>query len=404
MASRIGRFPLAFLFALLAACGGGGGGGGMSPAPLPPTPPAPPALVAPGSLGDGRMDQVVANVLERHDVPALGAIIVRDGIIADVAVDGLRALDSSNAVTVDDKWHIGSITKAMTATVAAILVEQSQLSWDTTPADVWPAWANSMNQQYRDVTLAQLLAHQSGLPEDITVIPSLALVEDSAPGTLIEKRLIWAEELLNLAPANAVGGFLYTNAGYLVVGAMLETVTGTPWETLMNDNVFGPLGMLSTGYGAPGTSNMIDQPLGHIEENGSLVSVPVGPGADNPQSVGPAGTVHTTLRDYALYMFAHLEGELGVPSLVSAQSFQFLHAPVGAHSYALGWDNDTSQAWSNGPLLVHNGSNGRWLATVGLAPGLNVGVLIVSNAANAGTENAMGELGQQLVARLQASL
>ena len=402
MTSRISQLLFAFTFAVLAACGGGGGGGGgVSP---PPPPPAPPALVAPGTLGDGRMQEVVANVRDRHDVPALGAIIVRDGMIADRAVDGLRAVEFGTAVTLDDRWHIGSITKAMTATLAAVLVEQSLLSWDTTPADVWPAWANSMHPQYRDVTVVQLLAHQSGLPNDITLIPSLTLIEDSAPGTLAEKRLIWAEELLDLDPANAVGDFLYTNAGYLVVGAMLETVTGTPWETLMNDNVFAPLGMLSTGYGAPGTSNLIDQPLGHVEENGRLVSIPVGPGADNPQSVGPAGTVHTTLSDYALYMFAHLEGELGMPSLVSAESFQFLHAPVGVHSYALGWDNDSSQAWSNGPLLVHNGSNLRWLATVGLAPGLNVGVFIVSNAASNDTENAIDELGQQLIQRLLASL
>jgi CubicO group peptidase (beta-lactamase class C family) len=403
MKTRSSRFLLLFTFALFTACGGGGGGGGATPLLPPPPPPAPPVLVDPGTLGDGRMQEVVSNVLARHEVPALGAIIVRNGMIADRAVDGLRAIESGAAVTLDDSWHIGSITKAMTATLAAVLVEQSLLSWDTTPADVWPAWANTMHPQYRDVTVVQLLAHQSGLPVDITLIPSLALIEDSAPGTLVEKRLIWAEELLNLAPVNGVGDFLYTNAGYLVAGAMLETVTGTPWETLMNDNVFGPLGMSSTGYGAPGTSNLIDQPLGHIEQNGSLVSVPVGPGADNPQSVGPAGTVNTTLSDYALYMFAHIEGELGMPSLVSAASFQFLHAPVGAHSYAMGWDNDNSQAWSNGPLLVHNGSNLRWLATVGLAPGLNAGVLIVSNAANSDTENAIDELGQQLVQRLLAS-
>ena len=94
----------------------------------------------------------------------------------------------------------------MTATLAAVLVEQSLISWDTTPADVWPAWTNTMQLQYRDVTLVQLLAHQTGLPVDVTVIPSPERIEDTAPGTLIEKRLIWAEELLKLTPANAVGG------------------------------------------------------------------------------------------------------------------------------------------------------------------------------------------------------
>ena len=403
MKSRPGQLLCTLTLALLAACGGGGGGE-AAPAPPPITaPPPPPALVAAGTLGDGRMGEVVANVRARHDVPAMGAIVVVNGMIVDQAVDGLRAVESSAAVTLNDKWHVGSLTKAMTATLAAVLVEQSLLSWDTTPADVWPAWANTMQAQYRDVTVVQLLAHQTGLPVDISVIPSPERIEDGAPGTLPEKRLIWAEELLNLAPANPVGTYVYTNAGYLVVGSMLETVTGTPWETLLNDNVFGPLGMLSTGYGAPGTVGMTDQPFGHIEVNGTLESVPPGPGADNPQSVGPAGTVHTTLGDYALYMFAHLEGELGMPSLVSAQSFQFLHAPVGTSSYALGWDNDTSLPWSNGPVLVHNGSNLRWLASVGLVPGLNAGVLIVSNAANDDTENAQDELAQQLVERLLAS-
>lgn len=392
------------MLSLLAACGGGGGSAPAASPPPVPAPPAPPSLIAAGTLGDGRFEDVVANVRERHDVPAMGAIVVLNGMIADQAVDGLRAVEQGAKVTLDDKWHIGSITKAMTGTLAAVLVEQSVLSWDITPADVWPAWANKMQPQYRDVTIVQLLSHQSGLPADITLIPSLAMIEDSAPGTLPEKRLIWAEELLDLAPANAVGGFLYTNAGYLVVGAMLETVTGTPWETLMNDNVFGPLSMQSTGYGAPGTAGLADQPFGHLEENGRLVSIPPGPGADNPQSVGPAGTVHTTLSDYALYMFAHIEGELGMPSLVSAQTFQILHAPVGIHSYALGWDNDTSLPWSNGPVLVHQGSNLRWLASVGLVPGLNAGVLIVSNAANDDTNNAMEEMAQQIVDRVLASL
>jgi len=383
----------------LGACGGGG-----SPAATTPVATPPPALIAAGTLGDGRFEAVVGNVRERHDVPALGAIVVLNGMIADQAVDGLRAVELGADVTLDDKWHIGSITKAMTGTLAAILVEQSVLSWDTTPADVWPAWAGTMQPQYRDVTIVHLLAHQSGLPDDVTLIPSITKIEDGAPSTLVEKRLIWAEELLNLAPANGVGGYLYSNAGYLVVGAMLETVTGMPWETLMDDNIFGPLGMRSTGYGAPGGAGQVDQPLGHVEENGRLVSVAPGPGADNPKSVGPAGTVHTTLSDYARYMFAHIEGELGMPGLVSAASFQFLHAPVGSHSYALGWDNDLSQPWSNGPLLVHQGSNLKWLASVGLVPGLNAGVLIVSNAANDDTVDAMDEMARQVVDRVLASL
>jgi hypothetical protein len=88
--------------------------------------------------------------------------------------------------------------------------------WRFSVNRVWPAWANTMQAQYRDVTVVQLLAHQTGLPVDITVIPSPERIEDGAPGTLPEKRLIWAAELLNLVPANPVGTYVYTNAGNAV--------------------------------------------------------------------------------------------------------------------------------------------------------------------------------------------
>ena len=217
---------------------------------------------------------------------------------------------------------------------------------------------------------------------------------------MISKRRLWAKELLELAPVNATGNFLYTNAGYIIVGSMLETVTGTEWETLMMDQLFGPLNMTQTGFGAPGTAGQFDQPYGHREENGVLVTVPPGPGADNPQALGPAGTVHTTLSDYAQYMFAHIEGERGIPGIVTADTFQFLHTPVGNSSYALGWDTDNNPPGFEGPVIFHGGSNLRWWANAGLLPGLNAGVFMVTNVANDAANDGSDELGQLLVQRI----
>ena len=124
------------------------------------------------------------------------------------------------------------------------------------------------------------------------------------------------------------------------------------------------------------------------------------PGADNPRALGPAGTVHTTLSDYAQYMFAHIEGERGIPGLVTAETFQFLHTPVRNSSYALGWEIDDSLPWAEGPVISHSGSNFRWWANAGLVPGLNVGVLMVTNAANDAAQDGSDELGQLLVQRI----
>ena len=168
----------------------------------------------------------------------------------------------------------------------------------------------------------------------------------------------------------------------------------------MSDQLLGPLGMTQTGFGAPGTAGLFDQPLGHWEQGGRLVAIRPGPNADNPLALGPAGTVHATLADYAQYMFAHLEGERGVSGLVTAQTFQFLHTPVRGASYALGWEIDDKQPWSEGPVIFHGGSNLRWWANAGLVPGLNVGVLIVTNTGTDAGHDGIDELGQLLVQRI----
>ena len=99
-------------------------------------------------------------------------------------------------------------------------------------------------------------------------------------------------------------------------------------------------------------------------------------------------------------MFAHLEGERGIPGLVTAETFQFLHTPVRNASYALGWDTDNDQASTEGPVFFHLGSNLRWFANAGLAPGLNIGVLMVTNTANDAAGEGTDELGQLLVQRI----
>ena len=388
------------LLVFVVACGGGGSAAVQQPPPTGSGPGIPPSPIEPGVFGDGRMSDIVETIRDRHNLPALAAIIVAEGQIVDQAASGLRSITGGAAVTTADRWHIGSITKAMTATLAAILVEQSVISWDTTPLDIWPEYAPSMHPQYQSVTVVDLLSHQAGLRLAVDTIPSISQIADNAPGSLIDKRRLWAKELLELAPVNATGNFLYTNAGYIIVGSMLETVTSSAWETLMTDQIFGPLGMTNTGFGAPGRSGQFDEPLGHLEENGSLVAVPPGRNADNPRALGPAGTVHTTLSDYAQYMFAHLEGERGIPGIVTAGTFQFLHTPVRNSSYALGWDTDNSQPWTEGPVISHSGSNARWWANAGLAPGMNVGVFMVTNAATDAAQDGSDELGQLLIQRI----
>jgi CubicO group peptidase (beta-lactamase class C family) len=103
------------------------------------------------------LDAVLQPYLARYDLPAVAAAVVRNGeIIASGAV-GSRRLGTINPVTIDDRFHIGSDTKAMTALIAAMLVETGKIHWSSTVSDVFPELAGTMDADLMSVTLEQLL-------------------------------------------------------------------------------------------------------------------------------------------------------------------------------------------------------------------------------------------------------
>ena len=351
------------------ACGGdGGGSSGPSPLPISAAPSA-------GTIGDGRLAEITEWARDSQDVPAMAVILVRNGQVVERAAVGRRSASMDVLVSTEDQWHLGSMTKAMTATLAAVLVEDGLITWDSTPADVWPELADSIHDGFRATTLRQFLSHTSGMKRDDEYAPG----SDRAAGTLIDKRRAWAEHLLQEPPQFAAGALNYSNVGYLVAGAMLETRGGASWEMLLTTRVFAPLGMVHSGFGAPGTPGMLDEPLGHWSQRTGFV--PIDPGSSDaniPAAMGPAGNAHSTLDDYAQFMVAHLSGARSVPGLVSAESFVTLHSPV-APNYALGWGIAPAMQTLNIAGLSHTGSTGRWFSLVWLAPSLNMGLVIVAN-------------------------
>jgi CubicO group peptidase (beta-lactamase class C family) len=355
----------------------------------------------PGRAGDGKLAEALEFVRDAHDLPALAGMIVHKGGIVEVAAVGTRVAAGSELVTVDDLWHIGSITKSMTATVVARLVERGELSWSTTVSQALPDLIGEMRSEYADVTLAELMSHTAGLREEIHEVPIWQrLSVDVGPGTG-EERHEWAAQLLMLDPMSR-GEHLYTNAGYIVAGAMLEAISGRSWEMLLEQEVFEPLGITTGGFGAPGRSGIRDQPWGHSREGGNWIPLPPGPGADNPAAIGPAGTVHISMADLALYALAHLEGAQGNGGLLEHESFERLHTAAPGTAYAKGWGL-AEQPWTGGVALAHTGSNNRWYARLWLAPERDFGFFTVTNAAGDPGEDGTDAAAVLLIERFGAA-
>jgi CubicO group peptidase (beta-lactamase class C family) len=282
--------------------------------------------------------------------PAFAAAALNRGGRRIAFVDGRRAVNRGEAVTLGDKWHIGSCTKSMTATLVARAVESGAIGWNDTVGQVLGSAISGMHPEFRDVTYRHLLSHRSGLGANIDPAALVNFPRESADAR--GDRVAYARAVLTRAPAGRKEAhFEYSNAGYVVAGAMLETRLGAPWEQLLHDRVFAPLAMTGAGIGAPGTPGANDQPVGHAANiAGALEPYPPGaPVTDNPAVIGPAGRVHATLDDLIKYLSAHCFRS----PFLKPESWQMLHTPPFGGSYALGWDRRGDAIW-------HNGSNTLW--------------------------------------------
>ncbi len=332
----------------------------------------PPALTQNTQLAE-KLEAVRA----ANKVPALwGAIVLGDKVVAIAAV-GVRKDGEATPVTLDDQVHIGSDTKAMTATIIALLVEQKKLRWDSTIVEVFPDLKGKIHEDYLDVTITQLLGHRGGL-----IANSSAWGPTPAKLTNRQYRRELLPKILKEAPESRPGStFNYSNTGYVIAGAMAEEASGESWEDLMAKRLFQPLGMTSAGFGAPGTKGKVDQPWGHRLAKEKRFPLQF----DNVAVMGPAGTVHVSVPDWAKFATLHLRGDQGKGQLLKPATFKHLHTPLAESTYACGWGTRKDG------MISHDGSNTLWYSRIAIFPYANVAFLIAINQGGDEAQKACNE-------------
>jgi CubicO group peptidase (beta-lactamase class C family) len=370
------------------------------------------ASAAPVSL-----DATLEPYLGRYGLPAVAAAVARNGAVVAAGAVGTRRFGTDAPVTLDDRFHLGSDTKAMTALLAAMLVEQGRLRWDSTVGEVFPELAGRMAPGLATVTLTQLLSHTSGVASDNQAFTDILERSLSADGNLDEIRYWvvreWSPQKLVSAPGTT---FAYANMNYVLVGAMIERVDGRTWDELIVDRVFTPLGLRSAGLGNQASLGRVDAPLGHDPSGATPKAMLAGPNGDNPPVIGPAGIAHMSVLDFARWAAWNAGQGARAPALVQPDTLRRLHTPVIGMTltqtpkpgtppggrYALGW-GELTMDWAGRPLLFHGGSNGMNVAHIWVDPVHDSAMVLMTNIGGERAEEGLRDAAAELYGRYLAA-
>ena len=325
-------------------------------------------------------------ILERastaHHAPGAVAWVSRRGEPVARAAAGVRRAGGSEPVTVDDRFHLGSVTKSLNAVLMASLVDEGKLRWDSTLEEMFPE--SPVHRSLRAVTLAQLLSHHSGLAGfrdqgELADAPSVY-------GEPIAQRSQFARWLIARKPAGEPGAFAYSNAGITVAAAAAERATGKPWEALMRERVFAPLGIKSAGFGWPARDHE-GEPWGHHMRGDRRVPHDPHGSYEMGAVMAPAVDIHLSIGDLGRFLADQARGLAGKAALLKPETYRRLHAVDGGEP--LGWMRRSTREGHS--MSAHGGSAETFYAIVaiGREDAIEVGVMLNDADARAANEILM---------------
>ena len=320
--------------------------------------------------------------IRRHDVPGASFAVLRNDRIVRRAQAGVVNLDSKIPVTDNAVFQIGSITKPLTATLVMQLVDEGLVGLDAPLVEYLPDFRVARLDVSQTVTIRELLCHTSGIDGDLFV--------DTGRGDESIRRFM---DRCTMVPSLFERGAMmsYCNLGFAALGRVLEVVRNKPFDQVMVDHLFKPLGM-KHAFASPEHAIRFNCAIGHV---------PRSPTRGWQASTRPylsfgqaaAGSVPSmSANDLLQVARLHLNaGRLGSGSRMltsrSARAMQRRqiklprHAPHGVTGWGLGW---FLMNWNGQRVYGHDGGTIGQFAYLRIFPEKGIAVALLTNGGRAG--------------------
>jgi len=335
------------------------------------------------------LDDYITRAIKAWEVPGLGLAIVRNDSVVHARGYGVRRLGDTSSVTDQTLFAIGSSSKAFTAALVAMLVDEGKLAWDDKVADRLPGFQMFDPYVTRELTLRDALSHRSGLSRG----DRLWFANDFDREEIL-RRVRHIEPTWSLRST-----FGYQNLMYLASGQVVARAVGKSWDQFIQERLFAPLGMTRSSTSITRLAGVTDVSTPHARLEGRVEAIPW----RNIDNIAPAGSINSTARDMAQWVRLQLgRGTFGGAALIRPASMREMHSPntvirgsarqdslypeTHLRAYALGWFLEDYR----GRLVVHHGGNIDGMsALVLMVPEERFGMVILTNMNGSGLPAAL---------------
>ncbi len=328
--------------------------------------------------------QFADSIRIKYKIPELAYAVLSSDSIIELKVLGFHKVNTKSKAQISDRFRIGSNTKTVTSYIAALMVKQGKIKWDTKFFDLYPELKQKSNAAYYDYTLQDFITFRANLMSWTYTYETPT--EKEIKGDEQNQRYEFVSWVLQQNPDTTKKVTYWSNPSYVAVGLMLEKVSGKDYKKLVTE--LGNELNITFGFGQP---NNIDknEPWGHDEN-----LIPEKPSQNYKLNwLSSAGNINVSLPDYCKFIQLQLEGLNGKSKVFSAEEFSYFH--FGLPKFSYGWQIYLDEA-TNLKYSYHKGNPGTFLSKVFICKETNRAFIFFTNIQSEDAENGITILFNEL--------
>lgn len=327
-------------------------------------------LAAQSSLPDSvvaKIDAVYAR-FSKPDAPGCAVGVFQNGRIAFEKGYGSSNIEYGIPITPRSPFIMGSVSKQFTAAAIALLVEQGRLRLD----DDVHQYVPELRDYGKKITIEQLVHHTSGIRDFWTLVQTADMRNDDGYTVDDILRLASRQKHLNFDPGSE---YNYSNTGYVLLGVVVQRVTGKSLRQFAAEQIFGPLGMTSSHFHDDHTEPVAGRVIAYSPTRGGAWKINVW----NNDIVGQGGLM-TTIEDLQKWDENFYTGTVGGPAFLGRQLEQGVLTNGTKLAYAFGLEVGEYRGL---PLVEHSGSTGGYRTDISRFPTKHTSVATMCNVSTA---------------------